>query len=735
VITSTRSEWGIFLINCDFLNVGVNTPGTNKNVFFNQTAGIGGRDCEGLGIFNTEMININSTDQPMLYGIYTYNCQTTINHNMISKVRDGIFQEFSDLKASKNTITALDNGIYCKDVFNRNVKITDQNSIIGKNGGIGITGVGSPVWTENVIEIGDNKLISGGDYGGITAQFLFKSLLWIHDNPDIKASGTGNGIYLSNCAGKGLIHNNTINQPSQAGIYLSNTRGYHFVQNTINGGEYGLIGNMAENNLFCCTKANGSSTGAEFQTSCSNTRLWNTEFINNFTGLRQSETAMLSVQLNRGNFWNLGDPLSTVDAEYYGSDDPTGLIQFNRYRISNTFKTNGNTRTFVIDPSVGTVGNPDNWHNIFGTDPSCTVPQGGSPETYCNEASPIIIFADQPSDGFSSLSPLDIRAIQNETSLDVEKNALKWLQRQYLYKKTNYNATFRNSDPSLSAFYLNNQSGVIGRLEAIESACSDLFLIPQSDQTQYSLLLAQRNTIAASIGQLDLILDDTTGGNPPNIIAQRQDLIQSVTVVNAQIQQIERAAKQGRLSQISALIAENNSIPVSDVWQQNEKTVFGIYLATIGSDLAISVAQKNAIEGISAQCPKEGGRGVFWARSLKKYWDRTPDDNSCLKLYHLNGQGSQERDQNSIHSSIGFKVYPSPTLDGFFTLEIPKSETTGGDFILTDISGRIWLSQKIQPDLTTVQIDGTSIPNGLYIHTFRGLGSMQHIGKIIIHKK
>ena len=212
-----RSLYGIFLSNCDFFNVGVNETGSsNINSFFNQTVCIRADDCESLGVFNTVMTNITSTDTPMEIGVFTDNCTNKVNisHNKISKVRDGIWQKHSDLLAKNNTIAALDYGFYCQYVFNRFVQIIGQNSIHGGTGGIGIYGASS-FGTNSFIKIAENKLISGGNNGAINAGYC-SSRLTILDNPDIKAVGSsGSGIYLWNCLGKGLIRNNVINHPGK----------------------------------------------------------------------------------------------------------------------------------------------------------------------------------------------------------------------------------------------------------------------------------------------------------------------------------------------------------------------------------------------------------------------------------------------------------------------------------------------------------------------------------------
>lgn len=117
---------------------------------------------------------------------------------------------------------------------------------------------------------------------------------------------------------------------------------------------------------------------------------------------------------------------------------------------------------------------------------------------------------------------------------------------------------------------------------------------------------------------------------------------------------------------------------------------------------------------------------------MKKSWDLSPDDNSCFEINPMVGQGTQERFKGSSSTKTGFRAYPSPTSEGIFTLEIPKSEALGGDFSLMDVSSKVWLFQKIQPSQTTAQFDVSQMPNGLYLYTYKGLDGKAHAGKIIV---
>ena len=60
------------------------------------------------------------------------------------------------------------------------------------------------------------------------------------------------------------------------------------------------------------------------------------------------------------------------------------------------------------------------------------------------------------------------------------------------------------------------------------------------------------------------------------------------------------------------------------------------------------------------------------------------------------------------------EVYPNPT-KGSLTLELPRALTQSGDLIVTDLSGRTLMQQKISAGQSTCSLNMSQLPAGRYI--------------------
>ncbi|HQR00559.1 MAG TPA: endonuclease, partial [Ferruginibacter sp.] len=87
-----------------------------------------------------------------------------------------------------------------------------------------------------------------------------------------------------------------------------------------------------------------------------------------------------------------------------------------------------------------------------------------------------------------------------------------------------------------------------------------------------------------------------------------------------------------------------------------------------------------------------------------------------LKMLDIDGKFSYSKIV-SVRSGIRFShalVYPNPT-KGSLTLELPRALTQSGDLIVTDLSGRTLMQQKISAGQSTCSLNMSQLPAGRYI--------------------
>ncbi|MFN0014658.1 MAG: T9SS type A sorting domain-containing protein, partial [Saprospiraceae bacterium] len=172
---------------------------------------------------------------------------------------------------------------------------------------------------------------------------------------------------------------------------------------------------------------------------------------------------------------------------------------------------------------------------------------------------------------------------------------------------------------------------------------------------------------------------------------------------------------------LDSVAVQNSSLSPSLLWESNERTVRGIYLATVGTDtvLTLSGTQTDQLEAISVQCPLEGGTAVYWARMLLEMLA------SVRTIYHdadsCEAASERYREIERLVRPSSVRIYPNPT-SGVFRVEYDLGGRPGAVFILHNSLGQQVLHQRLSAAYGTVLLNMTHLPTGTYYYTVPGLG-------------
>ena len=184
---------------------------------------------------------------------------------------------------------------------------------------------------------------------------------------------------------------------------------------------------------------------------------------------------------------------------------------------------------------------------------------------------------------------------------------------------------------------------------------------------------------------------------------------------------------------LDSVAIQISSLSPSQLWESNEKTVRGIYLATVGTDtvLTLNGTQTGQLEAIAVQCPLEGGTAVYWARMLLEMLTGTraiyPDTDSC------EAASERYREVERLAKPSSVRIYPNPT-SGVFRVDYDLDSRPGAVFILHNSLGQQVLQQRLPNVHGTVLLNMAYLPAGTYYYMIPGLGGEGSSGKILISK-
>lgn len=173
----------------------------------------------------------------------------------------------------------------------------------------------------------------------------------------------------------------------------------------------------------------------------------------------------------------------------------------------------------------------------------------------------------------------------------------------------------------------------------------------------------------------------------------------------------------------------NNSITEDDLLYSNLVSVNRIYLRTIAIGVdTLTAAQIDTLYYISNQCPLDGGKAVYMARSLYNLYAPLDinDYSICIPIAPIIISGSNEVSNSKI------EYYPIPLRDELI-LQLNSKQNSDYEFSLIEASSgkkvkELKISITQEPN---VRINISEISDGMYIFTLKSKGLLVSTGKII----
>ena len=183
---------------------------------------------------------------------------------------------------------------------------------------------------------------------------------------------------------------------------------------------------------------------------------------------------------------------------------------------------------------------------------------------------------------------------------------------------------------------------------------------------------------------------------------------------------------------LPVLIAQNNAISTTGIWEENEKTVNHIFLNTIAKGIAVNSTQTNLLRSVAGQCSYEGGSAVFRARALLSgIIDDVFDDE--LLCAPGGQQGLVLPPMGDMPALPGIQVYPNPAKRQL-TIQLDQASVTSLEVRLLNLYGQTMTSVQLPERVRTHVLDLPDLPDGVFWLVIRSEEGWQTVKRIVINK-
>ncbi len=713
-----------------------------KNTFTGLRNGILTENCN-LTLRNSQFSSIAVQDYPIAgYGVRAIGAGQTFNQSggcggannvIFSFCNIGISIRGMNANVRNNTMSFVNAGVEIRESANRNIDICSNV--------INCTQQGVALWFNdpaNQIHVHDNDInVNASPTDTKSAAILVRENGAPEPNAEINShygidlANASSGISMNGANGYNVHENHiyatrTFGSSSYTGFWLWNSSNNILSCNYVNGdfesnpggtlaGPAGIKARASTGVTYDCNGIIDTYLGMQFDMDCGSTDLRTTNFQNHHFGLHYQTFGITGAQpfdnggdiTLHGNRWNgTWGGASTVGARHESPDQ--NWVNESQY----------------IVPSINAPFGPQNPSSASG---SWFISDPTEDEFGCGAADGCAGLQSPPND--PPIRELDKRIAQGLVDPGQDALAMKWMLDRNLFKKLYDNTELIQPRSVLETFYNAQLATSIGEFTAIESDMHGLYELDASTavqlQSYYSDIVAKMDEIAT----IDDQLQTATGQTATALELQRTDALALLETLSLNNKALASSILQARSQAANALIAQNNSIAVAEIWEQNEKMVNHIFLNTLAKGIAPNYTQINLLRGIALQCPYEGGIPVFRARALLDGLTEDVFDDETL----CGVGGAQMLKLPKDLKKAGYILYPNPT-QGMVNLKMPVVLEGKGELQLFNLYGQPVSSFDVPEKEKQFSFSTDNLQPGIYLVRLLENGEETFSTKLILVK-
>jgi hypothetical protein len=344
---------------------------------------------------------------------------------------------------------------------------------------------------------------------------------------------------------------------------------------------------------------------------------------------------------------------------------------------------------------------------------------------------PTLDFGNPLVDNNDYLSIIDTLISQGELLTADHGECLNFEGQKRVFAKLHEHPELRIEESPTDSFYLANLNTDLYSLYRVDS----LRYKAMSSGSEFIELLNQSNDTIRHYVAVLKTLDSlyTLATTNEDSTALENQMIATSTILEESNASIVYEINQLR-SHKSPLIALaqliNNGVSENGLLYSNLVSVNGIYLRTIAIGVdTLTNGQKDTLLYISNQCPLDGGKAVYMARSLYNLYAPLDinDDSICVPpVLPIIFSNSHQATDSKV------RYYPVPLRDELIIQLSPKQFSEFEISLIEASSGKIVKNFKFEKfDEEYIKINISDISDGMYIFTIKSKGSIVSSGKIV----
>ena len=468
----------------------------------------------------------------------------------------------------------------------------------------------------------------------------------------------------------------------------------------------------AENTAWSCNQVSDSRIGLYLNMGGWSPDMFiGTNFSNHYYGL----------QIGNGDGINPGE----LGPQHHTGNRWTGSYTWAGARHESNIQAVVQNSQFIVHlttppyhPSVSVVP-PVQENDFFKT-------ENGTPNSQC-----LSLFAC-PEDEFTGAPPeikeVDSLIAGGAFDSPAFQAEFRWHAERYLYRKLERHPELVVQGSVIDTFFIEKAGQPVGQFQAVRQSIQGLYDLTPEDSAAVADNFASITGSLDEIAGIDSALVSATGQDSLLLVQQRDSAIEVLDSLTQAQDTLLSGIQVQRTANAGPVIAGNNAITVTEVFEQNEQTVNDIYLNTWAKGIfTFDSVQTASLENIAFQCPLTGGSAVFRARSLllsAGEYDFGDDDVNCQGIGQRNSIDEGEfSDENNI------KLYPNPTT-GIVQVEWPVPSARGY-IVLIDSYGKVVMEQRFS-ETSRVSFQTGQLPSGVYMFRVHFDDRRSHTLRVIV---
>ncbi len=291
-------------------------------------------------------------------------------------------------------------------------------------------------------------------------------------------------------------------------------------------------------------------------------------------------------------------------------------------------------------------------------------------------------------------------------------STVQWELNRYLYAKLE-GVTI--TEQGIQDFADHHDTTTVGAFHNVDQALADMF---EADSTEVDQMMENLDSIRAllqMVVNLDTALLNASGTTYQTLWQSRTEKIDDLFDYDKDNINLLSTLVRTRGSEAASIWSQNDGIAVDSVYEQNTKTVNGIYADYLLKGLVTpDTTSLNALQAVANQCPLSGGNAVYQARALLKLttgiYSVYDDQQNCL--------GSQPYSTPNIPgtniTTTDWQIYPNPATE-IVTVDWSGIMFEKGLLQIFDLNGKLMEKQVITASRGKIGINTIEYQGGIYL--------------------